>query len=96
MHIEVMLMDDVKKLGKAGEIVKVAPGYARNCLFPKGLAAVATEAVTVSGEVEEGLPEANYADVYSEIGADTEDFGEEVAATRAENDVKPEEITDES
>ena len=43
-HIEVMLMDNVKKLGKSGEIVKVAPGYARNCLFPKGLAAVATEA----------------------------------------------------
>ena len=44
MTIEVMLMDNVKKLGKAGEIVKVAPGYARNCLFPKGLASVATEA----------------------------------------------------
>ena len=43
-HIEVMLMDDVKKLGKAGQIVKVAPGYARNFLFTKGLAAVATEA----------------------------------------------------
>ncbi len=43
-HIEVMLMDNVKKLGKAGEIVKVAPGYARNYLFTKGLAAVATEA----------------------------------------------------
>ena len=43
-HIEVMLMDSVKKLGKAGEIVKVAPGYARNYLFTKGLAAVATEA----------------------------------------------------
>lgn len=43
-HIEVMLMDNVKKLGKAGQLVKVAPGYARNCLFPKGLAAVATEA----------------------------------------------------
>lgn len=42
--IEVMLMDDVKKLGKSGEIVKVAPGYARNYLFTKGLAAVATEA----------------------------------------------------
>ena len=28
MAIEVMLMDSVKKLGKAGEIVKVAPGYA--------------------------------------------------------------------
>ena len=44
MQIEVMLMDTVKKLGKAGEIVKVAPGYARNFLFPKGIAAVATEA----------------------------------------------------
>ena len=44
MAIEVMLMDNVKKLGKAGDIVKVAPGYARNYLFTKGLAAVATEA----------------------------------------------------
>ena len=44
MQVEVMLMDNVKKLGKAGEIVKVAAGYARNCLFPQGLAAVATEA----------------------------------------------------
>ena len=43
-HIEVMLMDNVKKLGKSGEIVKVAPGYARNYLFTNGLAAVATEA----------------------------------------------------
>ena len=43
-HIEVMLMDNVKKLGKAGEIVKVAPGYARNYLFTKGLASLATEA----------------------------------------------------
>ena len=30
MQTEVMLMADVKFLGKAGEIVKVAPGYARN------------------------------------------------------------------
>ena len=44
MQIEVMLMDGVKKLGKSGELVKVAPGYARNYLIPKGLAAPATEA----------------------------------------------------
>ena len=44
MAIEVMLMDNVTKLGKSGEIVKVAPGYARNYLFTKGLAALATEA----------------------------------------------------
>ena len=43
-NIEVMLMDGVKNLGKAGDIVKVAPGYARNFLFPKGIAALATEA----------------------------------------------------
>ncbi len=42
--VEVMLMDGVKKLGKAGEIVKVAPGYARNYLFTQGLAAPVTEA----------------------------------------------------
>ena len=44
MQVEVMLMDEIKKLCKAGQIVKVAAGYARNFLFPKGLAAEATEA----------------------------------------------------
>ena len=43
-QIEVMLMDSVKKLGKSGQIVKVAPGYFRNYLAPKGLAAAVTEA----------------------------------------------------
>ena len=42
--VEVMLMADVKKLGKAGAIVKVAPGYARNFLFTQELAAPVTEA----------------------------------------------------
>ncbi len=41
---EVLLMADVKKLGKAGAVVKVAPGYARNMLIPQGLAAPVTEA----------------------------------------------------
>ena len=44
MQVEVMLMDNVKKLGKSGEIVKVAAGYARNFLLPQGLAAEVTEA----------------------------------------------------
>jgi large subunit ribosomal protein L9 len=37
-------MDNVKKLGKSGQLVKVAAGYARNYLLPRGLAAEATEA----------------------------------------------------
>ncbi len=44
MTTEVLLMSDVKKLGKAGAIVKVAPGFARNYLFPRGVAAPVTEA----------------------------------------------------
>jgi large subunit ribosomal protein L9 len=41
--IEVILRDDIKSLGKAGELVRVKPGYARNFLLPKGLAYEATE-----------------------------------------------------
>lgn len=41
--IEVILREDVKSLGKAGELVRVRPGYARNYLLPHGLAYEATE-----------------------------------------------------
>lgn len=41
--IEVILREDVKTLGRAGEMVRVKPGYARNFLLPKGLAFEATE-----------------------------------------------------
>jgi large subunit ribosomal protein L9 len=43
MHIQVVLREDVAKLGKTGEVVKVKPGYARNFLLPRGMAALATE-----------------------------------------------------
>jgi len=41
--IEVILREEIKTLGKAGEIVRVKPGYARNYLLPHGLAYEATE-----------------------------------------------------
>ena len=40
--MELLLREDVEKLGKRGDIVNVAPGYARNYLVPRGLAAKAT------------------------------------------------------
>ena len=41
--MEVILREDIKTLGKAGELVRVKPGYARNYLLPHGLAYEATE-----------------------------------------------------
>jgi large subunit ribosomal protein L9 len=43
MAIEVLLMDQVEGLGIEGDIVRVAPGYARNFLFPRGFATEVTE-----------------------------------------------------
>src|SRR6516225_4514666 len=40
--MEVILLQDVQKLGKENELVKVRPGYARNFLIPKKLAVMAT------------------------------------------------------
>jgi large subunit ribosomal protein L9 len=40
--MEVILKQDVEKLGYADEIVKVKDGYARNYLLPQGLAIMAT------------------------------------------------------
>jgi large subunit ribosomal protein L9 len=39
--MKVILREDVEKLGRAGEVVKVADGYGRNYLIPRNLAVVA-------------------------------------------------------
>lgn len=41
--MEVILRAEVEKLGHPGDTVKVAPGYARNFLLPRGLAMPATD-----------------------------------------------------
>jgi len=42
--MQVILRAEVRGLGTAGQAVEVAPGYARNYLFPRGLAEPATPA----------------------------------------------------
>ncbi len=42
--MEIILTQDVESLGPVGQVLQVAPGYARNYLFPKGLALRATPA----------------------------------------------------
>jgi large subunit ribosomal protein L9 len=43
-NIQVILQQDVDKLGKSGELVRVRPGFARNFLLPRQLAVTATSA----------------------------------------------------
>ena len=43
MAVEVLLMDAVPGLGIEGDVVRVADGYARNYLFPRGIASEVTE-----------------------------------------------------
>lgn len=42
--MKVILMEDIAKLGRRGEVREVAPGYARNYLLPRRLAVPATPA----------------------------------------------------
>ena len=53
----VILNRDVKGTGKAGDIVKVSDGYARNMLLPKGYATEATEGNIRSLEKQKALME---------------------------------------
>jgi large subunit ribosomal protein L9 len=42
--MEVILNKDVERVGKAGQVIKVKDGFARNFLFPNGLAVAKTQA----------------------------------------------------
>ncbi len=41
-HVEIVLREDVDKLGVTGDVVRVRAGYARNFLIPRGMAVLAT------------------------------------------------------
>lgn len=51
----VILLKDLKGTGKAGEVVKVSDGYARNVLIPKGVAREATDGNVRSLEKQKAL-----------------------------------------
>jgi large subunit ribosomal protein L9 len=51
--MEVLLLQDVDNLGQAGEIQRVADGYARNYLFPRNLAVLATPGAVKQAELRQ-------------------------------------------
>ena len=50
--MEVLLLKDIEQLGEAGEIKRVANGYARNFLIPRGLAVIATPGAVKQVELQ--------------------------------------------
>ncbi|MEL6580120.1 MAG: 50S ribosomal protein L9, partial [Cyanobacteria bacterium J06621_12] len=50
-RVSVVLNQSVSKLGRDGDLVDVAPGYARNYLIPQGLASIATKGIIQQVEV---------------------------------------------
>jgi large subunit ribosomal protein L9 len=53
--MEVILREDIDKLGRRGEVVKVAEGYGRNYLLPRGLAMPVTDSNRATIEREKKL-----------------------------------------
>jgi len=50
--MQVLLLKDVDQVGRAGEVKRVADGYARNFLIPRGLATMASPGAIKKAEVE--------------------------------------------
>ena len=82
--MKVILVEDVKALGKKGEIVNVSDGYARNMLFPKKLALEAS-AKNIN---DLKLKKAHDEKVAKEQLADARAFAEELAKAQVKVSVK--------
>ncbi|MGD8625078.1 MAG: 50S ribosomal protein L9 [Anaerolineae bacterium] len=67
--MEVLLVKDVERQGKAGEVISVSDGYARNFLLPRGLAVAATPGAIKQAEREQEAEERRQAQELSEAQA---------------------------
>ena len=64
--MQVILLQDVNKLGKKGEVVKVNDGYARNFLLPKKLGLEATEKNLKDLAIQKAEEEKRQQEIYEE------------------------------
>jgi large subunit ribosomal protein L9 len=72
MKMKVLLLQDVFKLGRAGDIKKVADGYGRNYLIPQGLATLATPGALKQAEHIKKVASERRAVLNEELGAVSE------------------------
>ena len=73
--MKVILKADVERLGKVGEVVTVAPGYARNYLMPRRMALEATERNLAGIEIEKK----RYAKLQAKAAAEARVLAERLA-----------------
>ena len=74
--MKVLLLKDVYKLGRAGDVKKVADGYGRNFLLPQGLAALAIPGMLKQTERIRGQAEKERNRLNIEMGAIAEQISE--------------------
>ncbi|MEE8122242.1 MAG: 50S ribosomal protein L9 [Anaerolineales bacterium] len=74
--MKVLLLKDVYKLGRAGDVKKVADGYGRNYLLPQGLAALAIPGMLKQTERIRGQAEKERNRLNIEMGAIAEQISE--------------------
>ncbi len=82
--MKVILLEDVKALGKKGEIVNVSDGYARNCILPKKLGLEATS----KNLNDLKLKKANEAKVAQEQLEEAQALGKKIEASKVELAIK--------
>ncbi len=70
--MKVLLLQDVYKLGRAGDVKKVANGYGRNYLIPQGLAVLATPGAVKQAERIRVTADARRAELNQELGGVSE------------------------
>ena len=72
--MKVILNQDIKKLGKKGDVVEVAKGYARNYLLPKNLCIKATPKNILLAEKMQEKRQASIAVSYTHLPLPTSDL----------------------
>jgi len=87
--MKVLLLEDIYKLGRAGDVKKVAPGYARNYLMPQGLAILATPGavkqagrITKQGEIKRAKVNQELGGVAEQLAGKRFTFAAKASETR--------------